>query len=93
MSVQVFPATRDQLIVTHSTEPRDLSAVRAGQWFARVAASRWRLADQPDSVRLDLLFFHDAAKSRWSKFRTSRWQSVVQPCQHHSVSTSCRVLW
>ena len=28
--VQVLPATRDQLVVTHSGEPRDLLAVRAG---------------------------------------------------------------
>jgi|SRR6266487_4383311 len=62
--VQVLPATRDQLVVTHSGEPRDLLAVRAGEWFARVAASRRLLADQPDLVRLDLLLFHDAAKSR-----------------------------
>jgi hypothetical protein len=62
--VQVLPATRDQLVVTHSGEPRDLLAVRAGEWFARVAAPRRRLADQPDLVRLDLLLFHDAAKSR-----------------------------
>ena len=27
---QVLPATRDQLVVTHSGEPRDLLAVRAG---------------------------------------------------------------
>ncbi len=62
--VQVPPATRDQLVVTHSGEPRDLLAVRAGEWFARVAAPRRSLADQPDLVRLDLLLFHDAAKSR-----------------------------
>ncbi len=28
--VQVLPATRDQLVVTHSGEPRDLPAIRAG---------------------------------------------------------------
>jgi len=28
--IQVLPATRDQLVVTHSGEPRDLLAVRAG---------------------------------------------------------------
>ena len=50
--VQMPPATRDQLIVTHSGEPRDLPTVRAGEWFARVAASRRRLPDQPDLVRL-----------------------------------------
>ncbi len=64
VSVQVLPATRDQLVVTHSGEPRDLLAVWTGEWFARIAASRRRLADQPDLVRLDLLPFHDAAKSR-----------------------------
>ncbi len=57
--IQVLPATRDQLVVTHSGESRDLSPVRAGEWFARVAASRRRLADQPDLVRLDLFLFHD----------------------------------
>jgi len=57
--VQVLPATRDQLVVTDSGDPRDLLAVRAGEWFARVAASRRRLADQPDLVRFDLLLFHD----------------------------------
>ena len=66
MRVQVLPATRDQLVVTHSGEPRDLLAVGASEWFARVAASRRRLADQPDLVRLDPLLFHDAAKSRWT---------------------------
>jgi hypothetical protein len=60
--VQVLSATRDQLVVTHSGEPRDLLAVRPGEWFARVAAPRRRLADQSDLVRLDLLLFHDAAK-------------------------------
>jgi len=63
--VQVLPATRDQLVITHSGEPRDLLAVRAGEWFARVATSRRRLADQPDLVRLNLLLCHDdAAKLR-----------------------------
>ena len=57
--VQVLPATRDQLVVTHSGESRDLPAVRAGQWFARVAAPRRRLANQPNLVSLDLLLFHD----------------------------------
>jgi hypothetical protein len=61
--VQMPPATRDQLVVTHSGEPRDLPTVRAGEWFARIALSRWRLADQPDLVRLDLLLFHDVANS------------------------------
>ncbi len=64
--VQVLPATRDQLVVSHSGEPRDLLAVRACEWFARVAAPRRGLADQPDFVRLDLLLFHDAARSRWN---------------------------
>ena len=63
MRVQVLPATRDQLVVIHSGEPRDLLAVRAGKWFTRVAAARRRLADQPDLVRLDLLLFHDVDKS------------------------------
>ena len=58
MRVQVLPATRNQLVVTHSGEPRYLLAVRAGEWFARVAAPRRRLADQPDLVRLNLLVFH-----------------------------------
>ncbi len=61
--VQVLPATRDQVVVTHSGEPCDLPAVRPGEWFARVAAPRRRLADQPDLVRLDLLLFHDVDKS------------------------------
>jgi hypothetical protein len=59
--VQVFPATRDELVVTYSGEARDLLAVRTGEWFARVAPSRRRLPDEPDFVRLDLLLFHDAA--------------------------------
>jgi hypothetical protein len=59
--VQMFPATRDQLVVTHSGELRDLLAVRAREWFARVAPSRRRLPDQPDLVGLDLLLFHDTA--------------------------------
>jgi len=58
MRVQVLPATRNQLVVTHSGEPRYLLAVRAGEWFARVAAPRRSLADQPDLVRLDLFVFH-----------------------------------
>src|SRR5215510_8789077 len=58
------PATCDQLVVAHSGEPRDLLTVRASQWFARVAASRRRLANQPDFMRLELPLFHDAAKSR-----------------------------
>ncbi|HEY9419602.1 MAG TPA: hypothetical protein VIP49_05385, partial [Candidatus Udaeobacter sp.] len=62
--VQMPSATRDQLLVTHSGESRDLLAIGASQWFARVAAARWRLADQPDLVRLDLLLFHDIANSR-----------------------------
>ena len=62
--VKVLAATRDQLVVTHSGETRDFLPVRAGEWFARVAASRRRLADQPDLMRLDFLPFHDAAKSR-----------------------------
>jgi hypothetical protein len=53
--VQVLPATPDQLVMTYSGEPRDLLTVRAREWFARVAAPRRRLADQPDLVRLDLL--------------------------------------
>ncbi len=65
--VQVLPATRDQLVVTHSGEPRDLLAIRPGEWFARVASPRRRLADQPDLVRLDLFLFHDAAKVTISK--------------------------
>jgi len=56
--VQVLPATRNQLVVTHSGEPRYLLAVRASEWFARVAAPGRRLADQPDLVRLDLFVFH-----------------------------------
>jgi hypothetical protein len=59
--VEMLPAARDQLVVTHSSEPRDLLAVRAGEWFARVTASGRRLADQPDLVRLNLLLFHNAA--------------------------------
>jgi hypothetical protein len=55
MRVQVHPATPDQFVVTYSSEPRDLLAVRAREWFARVAAPRRRLADQSDLVRLDLL--------------------------------------
>jgi len=62
--VQLLPATCDQLVVTHSGEPRNLLAVGASEWLARVAASRWRLADQPDLVRLDLLLFHDVDSSR-----------------------------
>ena len=62
--VQVLPATGDQLVVAHSGEPRDLLAVWASEWLARVATSRGRLADQPDLVRFDLLSFHDAAEPR-----------------------------
>jgi hypothetical protein len=51
-------------LVTNPGEPRDLLAVRAREWFARVAAPRRRLADQPDLVRLDLLLFHGTAESR-----------------------------
>ena len=58
MRVQVLPATRNQLVVTHSGEPRYLLAVRASEWFARVAAPGRCLADQPDLVRLDLFVFH-----------------------------------
>ena len=58
------PATRDQLVVTHFGELRDLPAVRTGEWFAWVASSRWRLADQPDLVCLNLLLLHDAGKPR-----------------------------
>jgi len=57
--IEVPPATRHQLFVTHSGEPRDLPTVWAGQWFSRVAASRRRLSDQPDLVHLDLPLFHD----------------------------------
>ena len=62
--VQMSPATRDEFVVTHSSEPRDLLAVRAGEWLSRVAASRRRLADQPDLVCLNFLLFHHATKSR-----------------------------
>ena len=61
--VQVLAATRDQLVVIQSGKPRDLLAVRSGEWFAWVAASRRRLADQPDLVRLDLLLFNGAAET------------------------------
>ena len=62
--VQMFPATGDQFVVAHSGEPRDLLTVGTSQWFARVATSRGRLADQSDLVRFDLLPFHDAANPR-----------------------------
>jgi hypothetical protein len=45
VSVQVLPAARDQLVVTHSGETRDLLPVRTGEWFARIATWRRRLAD------------------------------------------------
>ena len=38
--VQMLPATRDQLVIIQSGKPRDLLSIRAGEWFARVAASR-----------------------------------------------------
>ena len=60
--VQVPPATRDQFVVAHSGKPRNLLAIGTSEWFARVAASRGRLADQPDLVGLNLLSFHVAGK-------------------------------
>jgi hypothetical protein len=64
VGVQVLPATRKQLVVTHSGKPRDFLAIRAGEWFARVTASRRCFADQPDLMRLDLPLFHHGAESR-----------------------------
>jgi hypothetical protein len=57
--VQMLPSTRNQLVVAHSDQPGNPLAVWAGEWFSRVAASRGRLTDEPDLVRLDLLPFHD----------------------------------
>jgi hypothetical protein len=57
MRIQVLPATRDQLIVTHSRKVRDLPAVRASKGFSRVTASRRRLSDQSDFLRLDPFHF------------------------------------
>jgi hypothetical protein len=92
--VQVLPATRYQLVVTHSGEPRDLLAIRASEWFARVAASRRRLADQPDLVRLDLLLFHDAGQVTIDRCWTSTRQSVVlrpeKRVQHFTPSPGTR---
>jgi len=62
LRVQVPPATRDQFVVAHSGKPRNLLAIGTSEWFARVAASRGRLADQPDLVGLNLLSFHVAGK-------------------------------
>ena len=76
--VQVPPATRDQLVIIQSGKPRDLLPIRAGEWFAWVAASRRRLADQPYLVRLDLLLFHhDVGQVTIDRCRTSTRQSVV----------------
>jgi hypothetical protein len=57
MRIQVLPATRDQLIVTHSRKVRDLPAVRASKGFSRVTASGRRLSDQSDFLRLDPFHF------------------------------------
>src|SRR4030095_506155 len=62
--VQVPPATRNQLVVPHSGEPRKLPTIGAGKWLACVAASRGRLADQADLVRLDLFLSLYCAKSQ-----------------------------
>ena len=77
--VKVLAATRDQLVVTHSGETRDFFPVRAGEWFARVAASRRRLADQPDLVRLDLFLFHDLS---------SHGRALADFCEAISYSAS-----
>jgi hypothetical protein len=92
--VQVPPATRDQLVMIQSGKPRDLLPIRAGEWFAWVAASRRRLAGQPYLVRLDLLLFHDAGQVTIDRCRTSTRQSVVlrpeKRVQHFTPSPGTR---